>query len=302
MIVVIAILAAITIVAYNGIQERARASAAQTAAAQAAKKVAIWQVDNPGQSPDQATFDSIVGTAGASANYQYTPGSSGNFCITATANSVSYFISEANTAAAGGCPGHGINGVPPVTNYAKKTSPVGGDTTGWTGYNAAGGHSGSAVAGTWNGNYSYRYTGGAAGFSVGMTIGLEYQGTTIAVPANTVINPSIHVRSNKAGNYRLYLSFLQGTTGVAHTAILGTVAVPANTWVRLTATGDVTVPAPADRMSIRAYYVGGTTWATSDWVEVSGVSTAPGAFADGDSPGWAWSGSVGNSISTGPQL
>ena len=50
-IVVIAILAVISIVAYNGIQQRARASAAVSALNQAAKKIGIRQVDNPGASP-----------------------------------------------------------------------------------------------------------------------------------------------------------------------------------------------------------------------------------------------------------
>jgi len=58
-IVVIAILASITIVAYNGIQGRARASAAQSAAASLDKKAEIYNVEN-GQYP--ATTSVITGT------------------------------------------------------------------------------------------------------------------------------------------------------------------------------------------------------------------------------------------------
>lgn len=48
-IVVIAILAAITIAAYNGIQERARISSVTSALKQASKKLQVYQVDNPDQ-------------------------------------------------------------------------------------------------------------------------------------------------------------------------------------------------------------------------------------------------------------
>ncbi|MES2630740.1 MAG: prepilin-type N-terminal cleavage/methylation domain-containing protein [Patescibacteria group bacterium] len=300
-VVVIAILAAITIVAYNGIQNRAKQSAALAATEQGVKKIAVWQVDNPGQSPSYSVFSDLVGVVNMN-KFQYTPGAGDTYCITATEGNYSYFASNTQSASLGSCPGHGANGVPAVTNLVKRPTPPGGDTTGWTGYNAAGGHTVAAVAGAWNGKYSYRYTSGAAGFSASSTIGFEYQGTGIAVPANAVIYPSIHVRSNKAGNYRLSISFYNGTTGVSGTAVISTVAVPANTWIRLTTDQEVTVPSPADRMTIRASYVSGTAWVGGDWIEVSGASTAQGAYGDGDSANWIWTGTAGYSTSTGPQL
>lgn len=55
-VVVIAILAAITIVAYNGITGRAKSSAAQTAAETASKKVLVYMTTNADQAPpDLAT-------------------------------------------------------------------------------------------------------------------------------------------------------------------------------------------------------------------------------------------------------
>lgn len=47
-VVIIAILAAITIVAYNGIQNRAKTSSAQAAAASLQKKVEVYGIDGPG--------------------------------------------------------------------------------------------------------------------------------------------------------------------------------------------------------------------------------------------------------------
>lgn len=55
-IVVIAILAAITIVAYNGIQNRSKTSSAATAAVNATKKAEIYAVDGPTSSyPTQSS-------------------------------------------------------------------------------------------------------------------------------------------------------------------------------------------------------------------------------------------------------
>jgi type II secretion system protein G len=72
-IVVIGILAAITIVAYNGIQERARASSATSALTQAAKKLAVYQVDNPDSYPaDRAALDALGVKDSTSVSYQYT--------------------------------------------------------------------------------------------------------------------------------------------------------------------------------------------------------------------------------------
>ncbi len=303
-VVVIAILAAITIVAYNGIAQRSKVSAAQSSTTQAAKKVLSYATLNSDQYPPDLTTVGIANSADTT--YQYSVDNNASprtFCVTATTSNISYYLSNGGAnPTAGACAGHGVNGVAAVINYVKRPTPPGGDTTGYTGYNAAGGHTASPVINAWNGKYAFRYTAGAAGFSTNLTIGYEYQGTGIAVSANTTIYPSIHVRSNKAGNYRLNLSFFNGTTGVASPAVISTVAVPLNTWVRLVADQEVVVPSPADRMSIRAQYVSGTTWATNDWIDVTGVSTAPGAYADGDSPNWVWTGTAGYSTSTGPQL
>ncbi len=60
-IVVIAILASITIVAYNGIQSRARSSAAQAAASALDKKAEIYNVEN-GQYPNVTSVITGTGT------------------------------------------------------------------------------------------------------------------------------------------------------------------------------------------------------------------------------------------------
>lgn len=107
-IVVIGILAAITIVAYNGIQKRAQGSAASSALSQSAKKLALYQVDN-------GIYPLSLSVAGVSSSgtvsYQYSQTSAGaGYCITATSGSVSYKITENTQPTAGACPGDAQDG------------------------------------------------------------------------------------------------------------------------------------------------------------------------------------------------
>lgn len=80
-IVVIAILAAISIVAYNGIQNRSKASAAQSAAQTAAKKAEVYAADGPTSAYPLLTAD-LTGAA-ATTTYQLTgvtfTGTAGDF-------------------------------------------------------------------------------------------------------------------------------------------------------------------------------------------------------------------------------
>lgn len=108
-IVVIAILATISIVAYNGVQDRARTSALTSSLTQAGKKIALWQVDNPNQFP---TALSDIGMADTDTiSYQYTYDNNvPSYCLTATAsNGTSYYISNSSgTAQSGVCSGYNI--------------------------------------------------------------------------------------------------------------------------------------------------------------------------------------------------
>jgi prepilin-type N-terminal cleavage/methylation domain-containing protein len=116
-IVIIGILAAITIVAFNGVQERARASSVSSALSQASKKLSLYAVDNSGYPADLGT---VGVTDTDTVKYQYEYNNSVNpatYCITATNGTTSYKVSSANTTpSAGGCAGHGQGGVAAITN------------------------------------------------------------------------------------------------------------------------------------------------------------------------------------------
>ena len=119
-IVVIGILAGIVIVAYNGIQQRARVAAATSAAEQASKKIAIYVASNSDQVPPDLATAGL--TSSANATYQYTPNTTvtpQNFCLTATANNVAMHVATGGTPTEGPCPGH------PGTQVADLECPTG---------------------------------------------------------------------------------------------------------------------------------------------------------------------------------
>ena len=130
-VVVIAILAAITIVAYNGIQNRAKASALQSTASQATKKVMSFAVLNADQYPANLAAADIANNGNTT--YQYSVNNSTNpktYCVTATASTLSYYSSNTQTAPiAGACPGHGINGAVAIVNIAKNPLGVAGGSS-----------------------------------------------------------------------------------------------------------------------------------------------------------------------------
>jgi prepilin-type N-terminal cleavage/methylation domain-containing protein len=107
-IVVIGILAAITIVAYNGIQKRAQGSAASSALSQSAKKLALYQVDS-GIYPTTLSTAGVAASGNVSYQYSQTNGGTG-YCLTATSGSVSYKKTESTQPTAGACPGDSQDG------------------------------------------------------------------------------------------------------------------------------------------------------------------------------------------------
>ena len=107
-IVVIGILAAITIVAYNGIQQRAQTATVQSDLEGADKQLAIDQVTNSAYPATVALANNGAGLkASNGTTYQYSVNNSTNpqtYCITATNNNISYFVSSTNnTPTAGNC-------------------------------------------------------------------------------------------------------------------------------------------------------------------------------------------------------
>jgi len=110
-IVVIGILAAITIVAFNGVQDKAKTTAVQTSVSQAAKKVVAYAALNADQYPT-ALIDADIKDGANGVTYQYTSDNGASprtYCVTATKGGLSYYLSNKNDGIKTGiCPGHNL--------------------------------------------------------------------------------------------------------------------------------------------------------------------------------------------------
>lgn len=130
-IVVIAILAAVVTIAYNGVTQRTREASALDAAGKAGDKAKLYLLNNSSRYPsDLATIEV---TNSASTTYQYTVDNTSNprtFCVTVIVdNKVSAYLSSAESAPQlGVCPGHLAAGeVPSIDNHGVVTTLTGAD-------------------------------------------------------------------------------------------------------------------------------------------------------------------------------
>ena len=174
-IVVIAILAAITIVAYNGIRQSAQSSALQAELSQAAKKLASARVT----SANNLTYPSSLSNAGiTSGSLDYYYNSSSNiYCLEASEDDLSYFVvHKATTPKQGRC-------VSP--DQLAGWWPLNGNTEDWSGYN----RNGSATSATLTEGQGGQQQGGYAVNNGGMIVA---QGPLLA----STMTASIWYKSN----------------------------------------------------------------------------------------------------------
>jgi prepilin-type N-terminal cleavage/methylation domain-containing protein len=299
-IVVIAILATITVVAYNGIQQRARASAAASALNQAAKKLAIYSLENSTYPPNLAAANI---TNMSDVSYQYSITATG-YCVTATSGTVSYKISESTSATQGGCAGHGQGGVAAISNLIPNPS-VEANTTGWSyrWYGNVGG-AGTNSRPTTGGLYGSAYlrktwtVGGAAADT-----GFNTSAGQIAVTAGNTYMFSGSLRTNRSDvATRVGVQWYDSTgTQIGAAATWGSsTTLTANTWRRFSQS----FTAPAGAVTAIAIFSSSNSsaWAVNDTYDFDGgmVSDTSANYADGNTTDWAWSGTPNNSVSSGP--
>jgi prepilin-type N-terminal cleavage/methylation domain-containing protein len=291
-IVVIGILAAITIVAYNGVQERARASSVSSALSQANKKLAVYQVDSPDSYPiDKTALEAIGIKDSSTVSYQYTrtAGPPDTYCLTATTGSTSYKISSAApTPAAGGCAGHGQGGVAAITNIVPNPRGIHATSNGWF-RPLVGADMTVASNITWNGRSDWNK--------------LAWNGTgnataRLRLPLASLTNGSSYTVSVLLGNngasaITANLDFCDiGSPAV----VLQPNEVKRATFTASRATYDATYSfvdlAPSTSAATGVL-------ATEAMVTVGGTTYT---YADGDTANWTWNGTPNNATSTGPPL
>ncbi len=294
-VVVIAILAAITIVAFNGVQNRAKTSAIQNAAAQASRKVMSYAVENSDQYPaDLAAFLAATKLTNAgTTTYQYSANNTlpRSFCVTATSSGISYYSSNtANAPAAGACPGHGANGAVPITNLVENPS-VETASTGWAlhaGLTPSGTGGRIQVSGKWVMQGTRNVVGATAiyisqNLPSTVTASTDYTGSAVIT---STASQTVSLQVRIAGTATSIFSTSVGLTANVPFRVVTTGNVGANTSVFLTvlsSAGTVGDVLTVDEAMLTA----GTTVYT---------------YADGSSTNWAWDGAVGTSTSTGPPL
>lgn len=292
-IVVIAILAAITMVAYNGVTQQARTSTVQSAASQARQKIATFSVSNAEQYPETLTALGLSSSSDISYTYEannYV--SPKTFCFSATSGTVSYRVTQATLSPE--------EGYCAVTNLAPNPSLE----TNATDYSVESGDGGVATAarqtsGGYSGSAYYRatWTTGSTGNS---RVTYAISGVT---PGSYCI--SLWVRSSVGGSLGIGVLALNGSSFLSYHGSTTNTTVTANTWARLyncfTASNSAT-----NRFGLRIDSPSFGNAATGLVMDVDAVMLTRGdtlyTYADGASAGWSWADTSHASTSSGPAL
>lgn len=313
-IVVIAILAAITIVAYNGITQRANASAAQSAVSQAMKKLAVYAVDNAESYPTD--LESLGVISGGGVSFQYTANNSTDpkgYCVTATTNGISYYLGKnftytsgsTNTinqsnSQTGACPGHSGTGNAAITNFAPNPS-IEVNTANLNGPNQATIATSSTRA--YRGSQSVLVTMPTAramgNTGIGVFVPTSYVAAGLKPSTTYTATAYVYVPT---GTVSIQVS-VQGSGRTGNVNPPERITYLKDQWVRIQNTFTTT----ATDGNISVYLLNnettpGTT--TQFWADAIMVTEGTGTptYADGSTAGWVWNGSANAASSSGPAL
>jgi len=299
-IVVIGILAAITIASYSGISSKAITASLTSDLDNASRQLKMFQVDNsayPGTIncaiPDSTTNKCVKSSANT--NYQYTVSNTNpqTFCITATKGAQSYKITNDSIPATGGCPGHGVGGVSPITNLVTNPS-VETNGTSWNSYTNGGSTMSRVSGGAFSGTWFYRVQFTASGNG-----GIYFY--HLSVQPNTQYTLSGRVRVNNSHTVAASIEWYNSSSSILGGNNGSPVALTPNTWTQLSVSG--VAPATADFLTL-TFYISSGTWSVGDTLDGDAIMGIQGSndyiFADGNSANWIWNGVVNNSTSTGP--
>lgn len=300
-IVIIGILAAITLVAYSGIQQRAKESALKSDLALVSKKMAADNALNGSYALTQAAVDGGKGLpASSGTSYQFqSTGSS--YCITGTNGNLSFKVSDTATVATqGGCAGDGVGGVPAVTNYAADPNAAGASTSGF----GSAGSSPIATTTTIASDRSHsgatslkKFVTGASGYTAAMA--MTPAADSLRVNVGEKVQWSFWVYSTVAGTPTVYWQGTKVSDGTYTGGSSGTVSIPANTWTKVTGTHAPTMDVYVRNAGLYNLTVVANDTVWFDEFMVTKGETLPN-YADGYSPNWLWNGTANNATSTGP--
>jgi prepilin-type N-terminal cleavage/methylation domain-containing protein len=319
-IVVIAILAAVTIVAYNGISSRATVSSLQSDLENAAKRLKLDQVDLGTYPASAAAANGGAGLKpSAGTTYQYSVNNSVSpqtFCLTATKGTTSYYISNDGSPTSGGCAGHSVGGIPTVTNMAFNPAATSSVSVEWsprysmnrTWVTGAGDGPIAGLTTYSRSTQTSTVAGGGRGVDHRINIDLASPTVDVTWPVTNgvTITASTYVRSTVANStaelkYRLHDG--AGTWTSSIVVCTPTNYTTPNTWIRLTC---VITPSVTGYIALTSRFEQSVPWTIGDTIDATGLLLSTGStiynYGDGNSSNWIWNGTTHNATSTGPPL
>jgi len=300
-IVVIGILAAITIVAFNGVQNKAKASAAQSAVSQANKKILTYAAENADQYPPSLSAAGVTNTQGLEYSYNNDV-SPRTYGVTVTNGAFSYYVSNTVTQpATGGYAGHSAGGVAAITNLILNPKLAVG-TAGWGSRASTGGTPSSGrLTGqvTFDPSIStvYRLTlGGAASAWWRVYV------SGVAVTPGQAYTLSSWIRPSVATNTTMIIIWRDGAGSSLYETASTSLPHAAGVWQRRSTSA--VAPATAASVQVEVNAVNnGTIGATLDATGMLFEQSADlHGYADGDTPGWVWNGPSNSATSSGLPL
>lgn len=278
-IVVIAILAAITIVAFNGVQQQAIAASVSSGVGQAQRQLALYKVDNDAY-PTSGSLSAAV-TKNDTVAFQYTSNGT-TYCLTGTQKNIAFRVSDTSgNPAEGVCAGHTQTGAPQITNVL--TNP--GVEAGQNGWIFTRGTISVSEEQAHSGSKSLKMFSPAVNNDV-------YVETLMDLPAGTW-TVSAHVYLTSAAPSYISRDAFCCTPG-------GPTTVPydrtkLNQWQRVSATYVYTAPT---QLRLRLSAIENSVMYVDSVMVTAGNTVYP--YADGNSAFWKWDGASGNSQSSGP--
>lgn len=269
-IVVIGILAAITIVAFNGIQGRARVAALQSDTNGASKSLETYRLDPANnQYPADLAGANLKTSSGNTAAYTSYNSRQG-YCAQFSNNSVHYFTYAGGGVREGQCT--------PITNMLTNPS----FETGTTGWGAYGSTLSVSTAQAQSGTQSLRVVPSTSG---------TYNGVGFNTPPGTngtqyTFSAYVYSESNQQ------INFAADALGANTGPFVGP------SWQRISVTG---TRASGNPLFVRAISNSGIPFYVDSVMFTQGGATYE--YADGSSnPNWSWSGTAHNSASSGIAL
>lgn len=274
-VVVIAILAAITIVSYNGITGQARRSVVQSTASQVAKSVELYNLENNGSYP--LNFSDLNFNQDASVQYVYTSDAT-TYCASVTKEDTSYYVtSSQGSPAVGKCP---------ITNLMSNPS-LESSTAGWSSHSTSLNPARVQQNGQWVLSGTRTDTAAIAmhaGYSAPspVTIGKTYTASAL-ISSSVARTVNIQIRQGGSGTI---------IRSQSH-------SFSAGERKRISVSGVMTTPTVHVSMRTDTGVVG-ETYTMDEVMLTEGAVVLP--YADGNTAGWSWSGTQNLSTSSGPAL